>query len=313
MATSDLNEGEVGSRVIAILRNFPTHPHGWHNNNFFDYLKKLYRLNQSLALDERIKLYFCNVSWQWEGKTKEDYDLFWKTQMPKRDQIMANHIVSEFREILASDSKRKKALVIMNTRHAFRTGGKSIGDYLFGHSTAECLFRVFPNTTANVMLNTKAQHFKDMSGRSIKHFLVQDGKWDTAFWMLGNPPMGFDFADSPFGKDRFDLHSAFVGLGGLKYEDIFTGMVFYQPLDKHMVASGIPGYYDEEFKKTVLERAKLVKKQDYNRIARFLQSVETDAAVLKKQKERTAERRWHRLEFKIDSPPTQPHTQLSND
>ncbi|HUW81912.1 MAG TPA: hypothetical protein VMZ31_03830 [Phycisphaerae bacterium] len=312
MTTGDLGEEEVGRRVITILRNFPTHPHGWHNNNFFDYLKKLYELNQSLAVDERIKLYFCDVPWQWEGKTKEDYDLFWKTQMPKRDQIMANHIVSKFREILASDSKRKKALVIMNTRHAFRTGGNSIADYLFGNSTAECLFRVFPKTAANVMLNMKAAYFKGVSERSMTHVLIQDGKWDAAFWILGNSPSAFDFEDSPFGKDRFDLHSAFARFGGLKYEDVFTGMIFYQPLGSHLVASDIPGYYDEEFKQTVLRRAQLVGGEDHDRIARFLQGVETDSDVRKKREERTARRLWHRLEFKIGSRPVKPNIRLSD-
>jgi hypothetical protein len=312
MATRDLGEEEVGRRVIAILRNFPIHPHGWHNNNFFDYLKNLYELNQSLAVDERIKLFFSDVSWQWQGKTKEDHDLFWKTQIPKRDQIMANRIASKFREILASDSKRKKALVIMNTRHAYRTGGKSIADYLFGNSTAECLFREFPKTTANVMLNTKAAYFKGVSERSMTSVPIQDGKWDAAFWILGDPPSGYDFKDSPFGKDRFDLHSAFTLLGDLKYEDVFTGMIFYQPLGSHLVASDIPGYYDEEFKETVLRRAKLGEERDYSRIARFLQSVETDADLLKKGKERTAQRRWHRLEFKIASRPIQPPTQLGD-
>ena len=105
MAADDLSEEEVRRRVIAILRNFPTHPHGWQNNNFFDYLTRLYQLNRSLAADERIKLYFSGVPWQWEGKTKADYDLFWKTQMPKRDQIMADRIASQFKEILASDSR----------------------------------------------------------------------------------------------------------------------------------------------------------------------------------------------------------------
>ena len=181
----------------------------------------------------------------------------------------------------------------MNTRHAFRTGG----NYFLGSSTADYLFGVFPKTTANVMFNMKAAYFKGITERSMTHVLIQDGKWDAAFWTLGNPPLGFDFVDSPFGKDRFDLHSAFFGL---KYEDVFTGMIFYQPLGSHLVASDIPGYYDEAFKQTVLRRARLGERKDYDRIARFLQSVEMDAEVLKKQEDKTAKKLWRRLEFGID-------------
>ncbi len=300
MNTNNLGEKEVEKKVIEILRNFPIWPNGWNNNNIFDYLKKTYHLNQSLAVDKRVKIYFSDVPWQWEGKTKEDYDLFWKTEIPNRDKIMANRIISKFHEILESDSKRKKALVIMNTRHAYKTGGS--------FNTGDCIFKEFPRKTANVMFNKPASGFirgpKGEYGQSTTSFPIQDGKWDTAFWMLGNSPLGFDFKHSPFGKDRFDLHPAFAH-SGLKYEDVFTGMIFYQPLGKHMVASNIPGYYDEKFKQTVLKRAKLKGNEDYNRLVTMFRNLETNPNAWNKRKEywhnKTDKNRWCRLEFKIGS------------
>jgi hypothetical protein len=296
--TSNLSKKEVERKIIRILRNFPIWPNGWNNNNFFDYLKKLYRLNQSLSVDKKIKLYFSDVPWQWEGRTKEDYDLFWKTEIPNRDKIMANQIISKFHEILESDSKRKKALVIMNTRHAYKTGGS--------FNTGDCIFKEFPRKTAIVMFNQTASKFirgtKGEYGQSTTP--IQDGKWDTAFWMLGNSPLGFDFKYSPFGKDRFDLHPAFAH-SGLKYEDVFTGMIFYQPLGKHMVASNIPGYYDEKFKQTVLKRAKLKGNEDYNRLVTMFRNLETNPNAWNKRKEywydKTDKNEWCRLEFKIGS------------
>jgi hypothetical protein len=302
MNTNNLGEKEVERKVIEILRNFPIWPNGWNNNNIFDYLKKIYHLNQSLAVDKRVKINFSDVPWQWEGKTKKDYDLFWKKEIPNRDRIMANRIISKFHEILESDSKRKKALVIMNTRHAYKTGGS--------FNTGDCIFKEFPRKTANVMFNMTASNFitdtKGEYGQSTTSFPVQDGKWDAAFWMLGNSPLGFDFMHSPFGKDRFDLHPAFAH-SGLKYEDIFTGMIFYQPLGKHMVASNIPGYYDEEFKQTALERAKLKGDKYYNRLVKMFRTLDTNPNAWNKRKEywhdKSDNNWWCRLEFKIGSEP----------
>jgi len=308
MNTSSLGEREVVKQVIAILRNFPTHPYGWNNNNFFDYLKELYRLNQSLAVHKKIRLYFSGVPWQWEGKTKEDYNSFWKTEMPNRDKIMANRIISRFHEILESDSRRKKALVIMNTRHAYRTGGS--------FNTGDFIFREFPKKTANVMFNTTALYFSDVSGgydQSTGDVPIHDGRWDTAFWRLGSTPLGFDFKHSPFGKDQFDLHAGFAHIG-LEYEDVFTGMIFYQPLDKHMVASNIPGYYDEEFKQTVLERAQLKGDEDHNRLAKMFRNIETNPNAWNKRKQywhdKTDKEWWCRLEFKVGPDPLKSKTPL---
>ena len=227
-------------------------------------------MNRTLPADTRIALYFSDVPWQWEGKTPDDYARYWSTEIPQRDRIMADHIIARFREILQSSSSRKKALVIMNTRHAFRTGG---------NNTADFLFQAFPNKTANVMFNMTALDMSGLSGeyQGTYNRPVQNGLWDAAFWKLGNVPLGFDFKDSPFGKDLFDLHTYFALSGNLRYENVFTGMVFYQPLSQHMVAASIPGYYDEQFKQTVLRRAKLMARDDYTRIEKFIDGLPREA------------------------------------
>lgn len=261
MNTSDLEERQIERKSIGLLRNFPIWPTGWTNNNIFNYLKKLYQLNQSLSVGKKIKLYFSDVPWTWRGKTKADFDLYWKTTVANRDQIMADRVEAKFREILKSGSKRRKALVIMNTRHAYKIGDKNTGTYLF---------EKFPGKVANVMLNKIAVDFADTKrdyDQRPKRFLVQNGKWDTAFWMLGNSPSGFNFKGSPFGKDQFDLHSRYTQF---KYEDVFTGMIFYQPLDKHMIENNIPGYFDDEFKQVVLQRAKLKDEAYYNHVTKIL-------------------------------------------
>ena len=298
LSAPSLDEAALNQKCIDLLRNFPLWPYGWHNNNIFEYLKKLYRLNRTLPADTRIALYFSDVPWQWEGKTPDDYARYWSTEIPQRDRIMADHIVTRFQEILQSSAARKKALVIMNTRHAFRTGG---------NNTADFLFQAFPNKTANVMFNMTALDMSGLSGeyQGTYNRPVQNGLWDAAFWKLGNVPLGFDFKDSPFGKDPFDLHTYFALSGNLKYESVFTGMVFYQPLSQHMVAASIPGYYDEQFKQTVLRRAKLMARDDYTRIEKFIDGLPPEAQSQPPRKEywlsKGDKQPWCRLEFQIGS------------
>jgi hypothetical protein len=254
MNTDHLQEKEVQERVIGIMRRFPIHPVGWVSNNFFDYLTKLYRLNQSLPEERRISLIFSDGPWEWEGMTKAQYDAAWQG-MGNRDRTMADRIESEFKRMLASGSKTTKALVVMNTRHAFLV---HFGD----GNTGAYLAKKFPGKVASVMLNYVARDYTELlakgeaNDRSMPETsLMAGGKWDAAFWMRGNVPCGFDFDGSPFGRDQFDYMKPM--LPDMRYENVFTGMVFWEPLDKHMIGESIPGYFDKEFKDTVVERARL--------------------------------------------------------
>jgi len=298
LSAPGLEEAALNQKVIALLRNFPLWPYGWHNNNVYEYLRRLYHLNRTLPAQSRIALHFSDVPWQWEGKTPQDYARYWSTEIPQRDRIMANHTILQFRAILQSNSSRKKALVVMNTRHAFRTGGKNTGDFLF---------QAFPGQTANVMLNMTALDFSGLSGeyQGTYNRPIHNGLWDAAFWRLGDVPLGFDLKGSPFGRDLFDLHTYFALSGNLKYEDVFTGMVFYRPLSQHMVASSIPGYYDEAFKETVLRRARLMAKDDYTHIEEFIRALPELPERPPQRKEywvsKDDKQPWCRLEFRIEA------------
>ncbi len=300
LSAPNLKEADLNRKCIELLRNFPLWPYGWHNNNIFEYLKKLYHLNSTLPADRRIALHFSDVPWQWEGKTPQDYARYWSTEIPQRDRIMASHIITQFQKILQSNSAREKALVIMNTRHAFKTGGNNTGDFLF---------QAFPQKTANVMLHMTALDFSGLSGeyQGTYNRPIHNGLWDAAFWKLGNVPLGFDFKGSPFGRDLFDLHTYFTLSGNLKYADVFTGMVFHRPLGQHMVASSIPGYYDEAFKQTVLRRARLMRTEDYQRIEEFIQALPDEAQPQPPRKEywlsKDERQPWCRLEFQIGPRP----------
>ena len=82
---------------------------------------------------------------------------------------------------------------------------------------------------------------------------VQHGKWDKAFEIAGNPEAGFNFENSPFGSDNFD-EFLWNSSSELQYQDVFTGFIFYKPLEQHKRKVGFP-FMLYNFKDTLLRRS----------------------------------------------------------
>lgn len=248
LKNEDLSEKEARSRLRVIYRNMAFHP-VWNNLNFYDFLRRLRLLNLSLTGEKKINLYFSDMPFNWAGMTKEKYENFQKT-LPRRDRLMADQIIDKLSEILQSSQARKKALVIMNFRHAFNDRfelpkGKKPGN------VGRYIFEKFPGKTANVMLNS----VRIMLGTTDNDVImapIQDGKWDAAFDVMSNPDVGFNFNPSPFGQDEFDYFPA--RKEGLTYQDIFTGFIFYRPLKMHKFSFGVPRLFEDGFDHTAINR-----------------------------------------------------------
>jgi len=239
---------DAEDKLLFIYRNLVFHP-VWNNINFFEFLKKLRQLNTSLPEKRQIELHFSDMPFDWEGMTEDKYRAFQDT-LPQRDRIIAEQIINEFSGIQHSRQSRKKALVIMNYRHAFndqfeKPGGKK------GENVGRYLFEAFPESTANVMFNS----VRVMLGSTDQNVImapIQDGKWDAAFAVAGNPSIGFDLESTPFGQDEFDFYP--VRQEGLTYQDVFTGFIFYKPLKEHKYLFGIPALFEDGFGDTAAER-----------------------------------------------------------
>jgi len=151
MRKKDLSDDQLDAEATKILRNASIWP-VWKNKNFHDYLKKLYRLNQSLPEDKRINHYLSEVRLNWRTMTRKKYEEFKNTTLRERDKLMADRIRIKFKRILRGTDTRKKCLVIMNFRHAFQPMRyKGTGKEM--ENTTAYLFKAFPGKVANVMLN----------------------------------------------------------------------------------------------------------------------------------------------------------------
>ncbi len=266
MNTDSLPDDEFESKLGRILQNYSYFPI-WGNTNYYNYFKNLYALNQHLPKVKRIQHNFTEIGCKWEEiKNKNDYSKV-KSDELIRDKLLADKVISKYESMSASGQSRKKCLVIMNYRHAFipaKTSGISGTDYIHlgDSSCASYIMRRYPDKTANVLINT-VKLGPGLSNPGELLFLpvqkapVDEGIWDNSFAATGNKSFGFNFKNSPFGEDEFDLF--FLPSGKLfKYQDVFKGFVFYKPLEEHYNSFGFRNIIANGFDEEILKRAALI-------------------------------------------------------
>lgn len=250
---SSLDERAVEEKALGIFRNLTFFP-AWEKTNFFTFLKRLHGINKSLPEEDRIHLYPSDMPFSWEGMTGERYREFKKT-LGDRDKAMADQVIGKLRSISSGSGRRKKALVIMNFRHAFpHLDMKSY----FGlmkpiTNTAGFIMEALPGKVANVMINA-LRVLPGSTDRRVALGAIADGKWDAAFAALGNPPRGFNFRGSPFGADAFDYFPLWTGKS---YADIFTGFVFFEAPGNHRLSFGVPGMLASGFREELIRRNRI--------------------------------------------------------
>jgi hypothetical protein len=195
-------------------------------------------LNTTLPDSLKVNWYFTDFPVDWETMTAKKYA---NHEPVNRDWIMAENIRQRYSEKLIENEKRYKGLIIMNTRHGY-------GLHLNNENTTAVLMDSLPNKVCNVMFNSM----------NLTTFTpIQYGKWDRAFAVAGNPNVGFDFAGSPFGTDHFDAFVKTITPCSLNYQDVFTGFIFYKPIEEHIKKNGFP-YMLYNFEDTLIRRAECV-------------------------------------------------------
>lgn len=242
-----LTDAQVDEKLRYIAQNFDFDP-VWEKSNIFDFLRRLQYLNRSLAPDRKVHLYPSGIEFRWTDMTREKWTAFTK-QLGRRDQIMAENVISRFKELRQTQAQTK-ALVIMNYRHAFPHLPISVNRQ--AENTTGFLLGAFPGKVANVMINSVGL-LPGTTDQRVLMTALQQGKWDAAFAAVGNPSVGFDFRGSPFGQDGFD-YFPFIPHQGC-YQEVFTGFVFFKPLEAHRMSFGLPGLIDTSFGQEYLRRA----------------------------------------------------------
>jgi len=207
----------------------------WEKYNYWMFLNSIYNINKNLPDSKKITLYPIDVEYDWsKTKTQQDreriYARIYNGEI--RDSIMAENFSQNYNRILSREGKQGKALVILNGRHAPQVNESK-------KRTAAYIFEKYPKQVANIMIN-----WVDIT-KSGNEYLLGEGKWDASFRYLGNPSVGFDFANSPFGEDLFTITADLKEK--IQYKDAFTGFIFYKPIEEWVNVIGIPNIIDDEF------------------------------------------------------------------
>jgi len=251
LTTPGLSPKETEQRLLTIYQDLSWMVF-WEKTNFFDFLRQIQRFNSVASSSQKIHVHPCDLIFDWSKATPETYAAFRKGPLLQRDRLMADHVLQGFRGLGKTDPRRRKALVIMNYRHAFndRFGFEGRKE----ENTGRFLFEALPGKVANVLISTLGLQ-ENANDHVVSQKVLQDGKWDAAFAVAGDPEKGFPFAGNPFGKDSFDLYPFFPHQ--FTYQDVFTGMVFVTPLEKYRISYGIPGISSPAFIKEVQKRFKV--------------------------------------------------------
>lgn len=253
-----LSEKELDDRIAHLMKNISISWPVWDKTNLFTHLKSLYKLNQNLPEDKKVDHYFTDIDFTWDRMTDENFLKDRRILLRDRDKIMCDNFSKQYEENRSSDLN--KCLVIMNYRHGFGPVRNSKGELLELNAGALIMER-YPETSANVLINTVKLNF-DVSKYGVSISSIQNGIWDNAFSKIGNKSLGFNFKNSPFGLDEFDM-ALQPSWADFNYQDVFTGFVFYKSIEDHYTCMGFPRILDNNFEETMLERAKLIDNKTY--------------------------------------------------
>ncbi|MDR0681345.1 MAG: hypothetical protein LBG15_05795 [Dysgonamonadaceae bacterium] len=237
-----LSDDKVEDSLLSIIRNNDFNPL-WEMTNYPTFIKNLYYLNKNLPGQQKITVYPVDVPFSWNTvASQKEY----KAVMDTIDSFRSDEIMGVQMQKIVTEHNHNKFLIIMNHYHSWFIPEK--------YGAAWWIKNKFPEKTVNVLLNNVLQ------GN-----LTDDGRWDAAFKITNKEDLGFDMANTPFGKTNFNKYLIKWydnEIDGVlkqhnKMQDFFHGYVFYKPIEKQILSYGYPNYIEGEFKKEFDRRSKI--------------------------------------------------------
>lgn len=234
-------EEELDQALIKVYRDI-SYQVFWEKYNFFYLWKTIYRFNQSHP-DYPLSIHMTSRPFDWNEMQDTSICNRKTSEVEKYyDESMAESFLASFEK--NRNSVRNKAFVIMNYPHSLRKWTSSEGESyqnFFGSYVDEKL----GNRVCFVIVNPYIINTLQPTAK---------GKWDAAFKYCKYKTIGFDFQNTPFGKDTFDI---WWEQSGIDYESLYDGMIYINPASECENILGIPGFLDNEFAPEYMRRLKL--------------------------------------------------------
>lgn len=247
-----LEEKELDEILVGIYRDI-SYQVFWDKYNFMYLWKTVYKFNKNHQ-EYPITIEMTSHTFDWnEMQDTASCRIATDEVESYYDASMAEYFLSSYSKI--HKQQRNKAFVIMNYPHSLRkwvsTEGKVYTDLFGSHITKDNYYNVF---------------FVIANPYRISMYPVVEGKWDAAAKYCGNPIIGFDFKNSPHGKDTFDVWPL-RAKGKLSYKELYDGIIFINPINECENTIGVPGFISRKFAKEYLRRMNLrmycINRSDY--------------------------------------------------
>jgi hypothetical protein len=200
--------------------------YGWWDRGEFEFLKNVWKLNQTLPSDKQIKVVPVDEQPPYKLlKTAEDFKQN-EASLLNRNTNMANVI----EKTLQIKTDKRNSLFIVGYGHAYKShvpGGFSATQ---GQEPALTAGAQLVQRLSDKNVFVVLQHVP-MGTNSGALGFIRQGLFDAVFEKTGNKPIAFHFGGSPFGAEPFDTdyEMSFDSRVG-NFADNFDGYIFLNPL-----------------------------------------------------------------------------------
>ncbi len=217
---------------------------GWPDRPMLDFFVAVWEANQNLKKSDRIRIVLIDMPRPWNELIKEKNSRKYNTD---RDKLMAENILRDRDRF----PDKRHALMIVGYAHLenlkYSYGGlpiKRLGWHL-RQALGDELYMI-------VQHGPVIRNMGGIRGRTCL------GLFDEAFAKNENRPVAFALAESPFGRQRFDLDADRCSRTSSTFEEAFDAYLYLGPLEDEIFSPLIDGFYTDEFVQEIDQRMRLL-------------------------------------------------------
>jgi len=206
---------------------------GWSDRPMLDFFVAVWKTNQGLAADKRLRIRLVDMERPWDKIQGRDD---WRRYDCNRDQFMAENIL---KDIGQNPADARHGLFIVGVGH---TGlglthfqgrpARTAGWHLAQGLGRDKVFAVF-------------QHRCAMTNVGEVHGRLALGLFESAFAQVQNRPVVFTLHEGPFGQQPYDSDPDEVFF--CQYKDGFDAYLYLGPLETEIFSPLIEGFYTDAF------------------------------------------------------------------
>ena len=246
LGTDKLN----GELILNIFRNEQLH--GWWDKGEYDFICDIWRLNQLLPQEKRIKIQLVDFQIPYSQiQTAEEY-----REAIIRAENRNTHMADVIEQYIKTKSDTRGCLFLVGCAHVFKSNVAGIasagGDGKEEMTAGAQLAQRFGSK--NVF--TVFQHVLPCDNSGRHRSFIRGGVFDQAFAENGNQPVGFLLQGSPFGKEPFDgIYELKYKAGTGTYQDNFDGYLFLHSLKDEPQSTPLLEVFNDEFVTEIQRRS----------------------------------------------------------